>query len=266
MTHESTTAPETLDAPAFEAPIGAKAKGIASRIEAERASLAKAGALELELRGKRTAALVDGTDAQVSKIEGEIEAAVSAQARIRERIALLGDQLSKANASERESELDALTARAHAARELGEKLIREYASHAAKVGETLAKLKVTDDEIDLANVKLQRANRPLVHSSNHIRCNPGREVSRVVRRKVGINEAQHPYHGRVETNAHDGMLTERGTGKRVEAFVEADVTVVDKIPANQPYRLQDVARLPGIDPSEHRPFWHSDTKTGVYGV
>jgi hypothetical protein len=234
-TTENAAAP-TQDLVQFEAPIGPKAKAIADRIEAERTALAKAGAQELELRGKRQAALVSGTDTEINRIESDIEACLSVQSRIRERVDLLGAEVSKANEAHRGVELDAVTANAHRAREAGEKLIREYAIQAAKVAETLAKLKATDVEIDAANLKLQRANRPLVESSNRIRCRPGSEVSRVVRQKVSIDHPQHPYYGRnYVRNAHDGILTDTVTGARIEPMVEADVTVVEKIPASFPY-------------------------------
>jgi hypothetical protein len=94
-TTENAAAP-TQDPVQFEAPIGPKAKAIADRIEAERTALAKAGAQELELRGKRQAALVSGTDTEINRIESNIEACLSVQSRIRERVDLLGAEVSKA--------------------------------------------------------------------------------------------------------------------------------------------------------------------------
>jgi len=111
---------------------------------------------------------------------------------------------------------------------------------------------------------LQRAGRELVRSPNHIRCRRPQEIKRVVRKKVGIGEPDHPFYGRhLVRSAQGDVLTDRTTGERVEQFVEADVTVTERIAPWYPTALQSVVQLPPIDPNAQHPIWRGNAKPDV---
>jgi hypothetical protein len=238
------TADETLPAP-----IGHVASEIAIRIATERDRLAAEEATERELIARRKAMLADGGDAQLDEIENGIGTSRSKQLRAIERIHILGEHLVSANVEAENEKLNAIEARLDRAETRYKALIMgEYLPHATALAKVLHGLAVIDELFNQDNDKLRAGGRAAVPSPNRMRCRPSQKIERTERRRVGINERDHPLYGKVDERSSGtgpSLYYEKGTGKRVETFGEFDIVRSITIPADMPFPLwKEVVMLP----------------------
>lgn len=120
-----------------------------------------------QLHEKRKKALAKGDEGEVDRLDAEIGKAVDlleadiayaekVVAREKDRLQVLNDDLTQAKASEHERKMDALYARADAARKIGEALIRnEYTQLSAKMVDVFTKLVAIKIFIRDANAELE---------------------------------------------------------------------------------------------------------------
>lgn len=227
-----------------------------ARIEAERARLIAAEKDELELMAARAAPLETGDDAAVDAIEEKINASRTLQLRTQERIQVLTSRLSEAKQNEQRARVTALRERAERARELGEREIRDvYAKAAATLAGSLKRLRAIDDFIVRANRDLETAGLDTVESPNGIRCVPARYEVVKERRRVGIGEPSHPYHGRACSPMNHGINArsnptcnpqiQADNGELTHVYVDVEVESKKYIPGDRQAPLYEaIEKIP----------------------
>jgi hypothetical protein len=245
------------------APFGEAAKAKHDRILVELEKLKTAEALEAKETEERKRLLTEGSDEEVDACDNRIDAARAEQVRVLERVDLLIGQLVEANANARQSILNNLRARANAAREIGEGLIRkEYAKYAKLLATTMAKLDSIRIFIRSANHVLERAgeNEP-VDSPNHIRQQGRIQREKKVIRTVNIFHPGHPHYGKaVIPYNRQGSLPAK---LRLEAGGECDTEVeIEEVVMEDdgPYWNQELPEsvvLPTIEPTG-APLWDGE--------
>ncbi|MEO5625748.1 MAG: hypothetical protein ABIQ70_07060 [Dokdonella sp.] len=213
------------------------------------------------IQHQREEALVEGdhkavnvADAKLAQIRQDVD-------RRNERIGLLHKKATEAVERETAKALDAVATGANGLREAGEKLIRtEYAKHAAALASTLGRIAAIEQGIAEANVRLSRAGRPLVPSPNQVRCLPSAVLERIERRRVGIGNPEHPFHGRASIGQIDtSKAIVHGTGDSVDVWMEVDVVTKERRPAFVPESLTTSVVLPSIEPDATAAnFWDRD--------
>jgi hypothetical protein len=241
--------------------LAATSADLTERIDAERRRLLLEQNLEKDLEGQRLAPLEAGDDAALDDVESKINSCSDRQARIEERLAILQRRLDEALANERQAVLDDLRARADAAREAGEGLIRrEYLKHAKSLVAALAKLQAIDVFIERANRVLTRASEQLqVPSPNAIRQQPMRRVEKTVRRTVNIFDRLHPHYGNahIPINRQYGLPAKLGLKDGGECDTEVEIEeIVEEIVG--PYWREPLTTevvLPSVEPTAE-PLWH----------
>jgi hypothetical protein len=254
---------QTSDNIEIPVPIGPAAESIAARIRAEQIRLTDEERKELDLAEQRQRTLVEGTDAQMDKIELAIDASRSAQVRILERIDLLVPKLHEANAAAAAAELDAVAKRADRARKAGEQLIAEYSKHAATVAPILRKLRAADALVERLNRQLTKAGRPAVETSNSLRCKPSLTREVIERRRVGLGEPEHPHFGKATVSRNDPTKAQlHDGGEYIDTFVEMDVKRTIREPGIQVAPLHVDTVLPSAHASGG-PLWDASTARAV---
>ncbi|GMV28558.1 MAG: hypothetical protein AMXMBFR59_06830 [Rhodanobacteraceae bacterium] len=210
----------------------ATSTSIRERIDAERKRLAEEGEREKQLEAARVPLLECGNDAELDRIEAAINECRAAQIRTGERIELLTARLSEREQVEERQKLETLRERADRLREFGERLIRDdYAKAAGALADVLRRLRAVDCIIEEANHALARAGIECVVPTNAIRCQRSRTETVTRKRRVGLGDPAHPYHGRAQAPYNRATGTEGETwnpeviaenGDRTRVFVEVD--------------------------------------------
>lgn len=221
-----------------------------ARIAAERQRLLSEQNLESELTMQRLAPLEAGDDEALDRVEQNLNACCDRQMRIQERIELLECRLEKARESEADAALDHLVRRAEQARKMGDDLIRgDYTKQAVALARTLTTLSTLDAVIADVNRQLAMADRERVANVGAFRSFPGHDITRTVRKLVGIDHVQHPGHGvGIAHRIDDGYALR--DGRKVPLFVEADVVETECLPAQWRDSLSKGVRLPGAGPCD----------------
>jgi hypothetical protein len=225
------------------------------RIVAEKAAIAQAESRIGEFEAKRKQALLDSDGRALDAADAELNSTRVAVSRGLERIELLESRLNDEREQARNAELDALAARATKAREVGEKLIStKYAAAARQISTVLGQLSAIDEFIAQANRELGKADRPILSSTNTVRCRPPQTTEVVERQRLGVGNPEHPYHGRAEPSQIRGKARVTATGEYIDSFGEFDVRVVRRVPGHFPEALQNTVVLPSVEP-DAPPFW-----------
>ena len=234
-------------------------KDIEDKIASERTAIAKAQSRNAELTHSRTVALEAGDDGQVDCIETDIRINEVAVIRGRDRIVILERRLEEAKQADRESQLDALAAQTDQLRIDGETLMGQYREHAAAIAPMMLKLKQIDERMRTANSELKAAGRNAINGPNAIRCRPSSSAERVVRRRLGIGQSEHPLHSVARFDAN-GNCRHRETGEPIEQFGEFDVVERTFDPGFNSDPLYVAVQLPRIATSD-ADFWPNPNAT-----
>jgi hypothetical protein len=232
---------------------------IAARIAAQRERLETEKARELQLMEDRLEPLESGDDVAVDRIEAEINTCREAQFRIAERIDILERRAVDAHLAEKSAAMDALAVRAADAAKVGERLIlTEYRRHGRALANVLRKLWAIDRFIDQCNQTLRAGDRESVRTSNSVRCRPLTTSSRIVRKRVGINESEHPYHGRAIRSPNTDQCYVQETGETVDAFMEIEVEETATTGPDHQEPLWKAIKLPRVEASPAADLWVAD--------
>ncbi|MBA8888900.1 hypothetical protein FHW12_003136 [Dokdonella fugitiva] len=246
-----------MNATTTAGPIPLNSIELQTRIDAERSRLHIEQNLLVDLEGQRLAPLEAGDDEALDRVEAQINACNDRQSRIQERLEILERRLTEATERERQQDLDAVAARGHRARVLGEQIIAEYGKRAPELAALIERLAACDQIVNEANTILSRANRDsdLIPSPNAIRCRPRRRWTETVRKTVGPSDRGHPAYGLEYTRARHSPTVHVGR-EAFDLFVEADVEVEMTDCGDRPDPLQDAVVLPALGPA-------ADANTGL---
>lgn len=221
---------------------------IAAEIQTETRRADEAEAEQATLVTARERVLLDDDTKELDKIEARSEALDKAVKRHRDRVALLQQRLEQVQDKEHSDALDALTAQASKARDIGQRLIRnDYAKAARAVAATMEKLYAIENLVEDINRTLQANGREALPGPNQIRCRPRQVWEETERRTVGLGQPEHPFYGRA-TRLHQGdRAVVNGTSETVPVFMDIDVPVTRITPAHSPEPLQNTLVLPCPD-------------------
>lgn len=236
-----------------------KVEELQGKIEAESAAISRAEQRKSELAGQRTQALEDGDDSRVDKIDAEIAGAETAITRARERIGVFEKRIEEARDAEVQSELDALESELNGLRVEGEKNIAHYDKLAKQIAAVLQREAVCDARIESGNRVLVAAGRQPVLSPNSVRCRAMLRTTKVVRRRVGLGEPEHPMHNVAVRDPFTGVARHPTTHEEIPTFTELDVETPHVVAGHFPPPLHKSVVLPRVDP-DGADFWPNNSK------